>query len=79
MDPEFKYPRWQRLLEAAILEFDPVQLCVKLQEVEIAISTRLRELTSQRDAQDEHQALTKAILIMQILEKNRRVLRQSLS
>src|SRR6516164_4985346 len=30
MDSEFRYPRWQRLLEAAILEFDPVQLYVRL-------------------------------------------------
>ena len=79
MDPEFRYPQWQRLLEAAILEFDPVQLCVRLQEVEVAVSTRLQELTSQKGSQDEHQALTKAILIMQMLEKNRRVRRQSLS
>jgi hypothetical protein len=79
MDPEFRYPRWQRLLEAAILEFDPVQLCVRLQEVEVAISTRLQELTSQKGGEDEHQALTKAILTMRILEKNRRVFRQSLS
>jgi len=76
---ELQYPRWQRLLEAAILEFDPVQLCVRLQEVEVAVSTRLQELTSQKGSQDEHQALTKAILIMQTLEKNRRVLQQPLS
>ena len=79
MDPEFKYPRWQRLLEAAILEFDPVQLCVRLQEVEVAISTRLQELTSQKGGQDEYQALTKAIFTIRILEKNRRVYDQSLS
>jgi hypothetical protein len=79
MDPEFRYPRWQRLLEAAILEFDPVQLCVRLQEVEVAISARLQEVASQKGGQDEHQALTKAILTMRILEKNRRVFRQSLS
>jgi hypothetical protein len=78
MDPEFRYPRWQRLLEAAILEFDPLQLCVRLQEVEVAISTRLQELASLKGGQDEHQALTKAILTMRILEKNRRVFRQSL-
>jgi len=79
MDPEFRYPRWQRLLEAAILEFEPVQLCVRLQEVEVAISTRLQELTSQKGGQDEDRALRKAILTMRILEKNRRVFRQSLS
>ena len=79
MDPEFRYPRWQRLLEAAILEFEPVQLCVRLQEVEVAISTRLQELTSQKGGQDEQQALTKAILTMRIVEKNRGVFRQSLS
>ena len=79
MDPEFKYPRWQRLLEAAILEFDPVQLCVRLQEVEVAVSTRLQELTSQKGSQDEYQALTKAIFTIRILEKNRRVYDQSLS
>jgi hypothetical protein len=71
MDRELKYPQWQRLLDAAILEFDPTQLCVRLQEVEAAISTRLRELTSQRDGQDEHQALAKALLTVRILEKNR--------
>ena len=79
MDPEFRYPRWQRLPEAAILEFDPLQLWVRLQEAEVAISTRLQELALQKGSQDEHQALTKAILTMRILEKNRRVLRQSLS
>ena len=78
MDPEFRYPRWQRLLEAAILEFEPVQLCVRLQEVEVAISTRLQELASLKGGQDENQALRKAILTMRILEKNRRVFRQSL-
>jgi hypothetical protein len=78
MDPEFRYPRWQRLLEAAILEFEPVQLCVRLREVEVAISTRLQELASLK-GQDENQALRKAILTMRILEKNRRVFRQSLS
>ena len=79
MDPEFRYPRWQRLLEAAILEFDPVQLFVRLQEVDIAISTRLQELISQKGGQDEHRALTKAIFTIRILEKNRRVYDQSLS
>ena len=79
MDPEFRYPRWQRLLEAAILEFDPLQLWVRLQEAEVAISTRLQELTLQKGSQDEHQALTKGILTMRIFEKNRGVLRQSLS
>jgi hypothetical protein len=78
MHPEFS-PRWQRLLEAAILEFDPLQLWVRLQEAEVAISTRLQELTLQKGSQDEHQALTKGILTMRILEKNRGVLRQSLS
>ena len=79
MDPEFRYPRWQRLLEAAIIEFDPVQLCVRLQEVEVAISTRLQEVGSQKGGQDEHQALTKAILTLRVLEKNRRIFRQSFS
>jgi hypothetical protein len=52
MDPEFRYPRWQRLLEAAILEFDPLQLWVRLQEAEVAISTRLQELTLQKGSQE---------------------------
>lgn len=74
MDRALRYPQWQRLLDAAILEFDPVQLCVKLQEVEVAISTRLRELT--RDDPDEHQALAKALVTIQVLEKNRRTFYQ---
>ena len=65
MDPEFRYPRWQRL--------------ARLQEAEVAISTRLQELTLKKGSQDEHQALTKGILTMRILKKNRGVLRQSLS
>ena len=72
MDRELRYPRWQRLLDAAILEFDPEQLCVKLQEVEVAISTRLQELTSQGKDPDEHQVLAKALLTIRVLEKNRR-------
>jgi hypothetical protein len=71
MDRELKYPQWQRLLDAAILEFDPLQLRSRLQEVEVAISTRLQELTTQRDDQDEHQALAKALRTVRILEKNR--------
>ena len=73
MDRELRYPRWQHALEAAILEFDPLQLCVKLQEVDAAISTRLQELASESDSQDERQAIAKALVTIRILEKNRRV------
>jgi len=36
-------------------------------------------VASQKGGQDEHQALMKAILTLRILEKNRRIFRQSLS
>jgi hypothetical protein len=73
VDLELRYPQWQRLLDAAILEFDPQHFCVKLQEVEAAISTRLQELASEGESQDERRALAKALFTIRILEKNRRV------
>ena len=73
MEPEMKYPRWQRPLEAAILEFDPPKLRVKLDSAEQVISERFKELSSDEEltCQEELVALAKAFIIVRILEKNR--------
>ena len=55
-----KYPRWQQAVEAAILEFDPTALKIKLQDAETAISKRLVELTSEKKSEYELQALSDA-------------------
>lgn len=69
-----KYPRWQQAVEAAILEFDPTALKIKLQDAETAISKRLVELTSEKKSEDELQALSDACSTIRILEKHGRVL-----
>lgn len=73
MEPEMKYPRWQRPLEAAILEFDPPQLRVKLASAENMISERFHELASDMETSRRHEllALVEALTIVRILEKDR--------
>jgi hypothetical protein len=69
-----KYPRWQQAVEAAILEFHPTQLAIKLQDAERAISKRMVELASEKKSEDELQALSDACSAIRVLENHCRVL-----
>jgi hypothetical protein len=73
MDPEMKYPRWQRPLEAAILEFDPPRLRAKLANAENIISERFQELAADMETAGRHEllALVEGLTIVRILEKDR--------
>ena len=73
MDPEMKYPRWQRPLEAAILEFDPPLLRAKLANAENIISERFQELAADMETARRHElrALVEGLTIVRILEKDR--------
>jgi hypothetical protein len=71
---KLKYPRWQQAVEAAILEFDPTQLAIKLQDAERAISKRLVELASEHKREDDLQALSDACSTIRVLENHCRVL-----
>jgi hypothetical protein len=71
---KLKYPRWRQAVEAAILEFDPTQLEIKLQDAERAISKRLVELTSEKKSEEELEALSDACSTIRILQKHRPVL-----
>jgi hypothetical protein len=66
---ELKYPSWQTPLREAILEAAPEKLAKKIQEVEGAISQRLKAMTSHADHDDERQAIADATSILRVLKK----------
>ena len=71
IDRELKYPSWQMPLQEAILELDLKKLAERIQGVEILISDRLQELSSDTDTQDERQALADAASILRTLKKEK--------
>ena len=67
-----RYPEWQRPYEAALLEVDPDNLAMCIEEAEAAIYERLqqlREMSESQDRQGERQALKGAIYTLKILRR----------
>jgi hypothetical protein len=68
---KLNYPSWQIPLQEAILELDLKKLAERIQGVEILISDRLQELSSDTDTRDEQQALADAASILRTLKKEK--------
>ena len=64
------YPRWQKPLVDAILEFNPDILSVKVQQAEKLIHDRLHALQYGRGDCHELEALTDALATLEILKGN---------
>lgn len=73
MEPEnvngFKYPQWQKPLQAALIELDQQRLKEKVAEAEAAIVQRLQELGDSTDSTEERQALATASSSLLALQK----------
>ena len=66
--PESRFPRWQRELEAAVVETDPVKLRRRIEAAEAAIFLRSQELVHSADGQAERQAISDAIRTLRMLQ-----------
>jgi hypothetical protein len=66
-----KYPKWQEPVATAILEFDPLQLAVKIQRAEEAIANRFQELELENDNDEERRLLSDSLSILRDLKEAR--------
>lgn len=71
MEQQLRYPQWQGLLHAAIVELDNVRLREKLETAEMAISKRSQELAGQADTTDELRAIADGLYIIRMLRDSR--------
>jgi hypothetical protein len=71
MHQNFKYPKWQEPVAAAILEFNSQQFLAKIQKAEEAIAGRLQELTSEENSQEERCLLYDTISILRGVKHDR--------
>lgn len=63
-----KYPEWQGMLQAALLELDGARLPARISAAEQAIAARLQFLAGQPQAAAEQQALNDAQSSLRILK-----------
>jgi hypothetical protein len=70
-EEELQFPEWQRPLQDLILEFDREAMLAKVQNVEVLIFDRLRELSASSDDRVEHDALHDALSVLRILKRDR--------
>ena len=57
LDEHMKYPKWQKPYLAALMEVNQRELTAKIAVAEVAVSRRVRELTTNDWDIDEHLAL----------------------
>jgi hypothetical protein len=67
----FEFPEWQASLEELILEFDRTKLHEKLQAAKTAIDGRLQQLGLQNNGERERDALNYALLILEVISRER--------
>jgi hypothetical protein len=68
---QFEFAEWQAPLEELMLEFDRTKLPAKLQVAETAIYGRLQQLGSQDNGDRERESLNCALLIIEIISRER--------
>lgn len=66
-----QHPHWQEPLTSAILEFDLSRLAGKIQILEEAIASRVKELSFERDNEHELRAFHAGLSIVRSLKRNR--------
>ena len=69
MSEPLKYPRWQKPLVDAILEFNPERLSAKVKTLEKVMRRRLDAVSGSRDSR-EREALTDGLAALEILKGN---------
>jgi hypothetical protein len=68
---ELKYPKWQRAVQEAVLEFKIDSLQQRIAAAEAAISSRLQELSFSSDGHAEQQAIQDALNVLKVLKERR--------
>ena len=71
MGQQLRYPQWQGLLHAALVELDEARLREKLETAEIAISKRSQELAGQADKTDELRAIADGLYVIRMMRDSR--------
>lgn len=66
---QFSYPQWQPLVQAALMELDPIQLRERIQVAETAIAVRLGEIGSNPADHAERYALADAVASLRFLKR----------
>ena len=66
---DLRYPEWQRPIQAAMLEFDPQQLHIRIATAEAAISTRLAVLSETSDGDAERLAIQDGVRLLRFLKE----------
>ena len=74
-EDQLKFPQWQEPLRLAILENDPILLAEKMQEIELMLRERLRQLRAKdpdraSNQRPEEQALVDALNVIRVLRSN---------
>jgi len=67
-DEQMKYPNWQKLYRAALMEVNRQELSQKMAIAQAAISQRARELTTNNWDVDEHLAVRDAAFNLHVLK-----------
>jgi len=68
---ELKYPKWQRAVQDAVLEFKIDSLQQRIAAAEAAINSRLQELSFSSDGHAEQQAIQDALNVLKVLKERR--------
>ena len=71
MSNELKYPQWQEPFRNAVAAFGTQQLSERLKKVEVMVLNRLQLLPSDIKSLDERQALSDAISIIRVLNRDK--------
>lgn len=66
---ELKYPKWQKAVQDAVLEFKIDSLQQRIAAAEAAINSRLQELSPSPDGLAERQAIQDALNVLKILKE----------
>jgi multidrug resistance efflux pump len=69
MSLALEYPRWQEPLLQALLELDPKEFRVKVENAEELIATRIEELASAEDRQREFRLLHDGLSLIRQLKE----------
>ena len=69
-DQDFQYPRWQKLCQEALAEFDRDKLRKRVAAAEAAVVMRLQELANKADAHAERQALLDVASSLRFLKRD---------
>jgi hypothetical protein len=66
---DLRYPEWQKPIQAAMLEFDPLQLHSRIATAEAAISARLAALSEVADGDAERLAIQDGVRLLRFLKE----------